>query len=240
MKFPVKTKRPRRKKSVDIAALLAKNEDPLFSGSEPISHDLLKRLFDITFALFALIVTAPIWILCALLIPLTSIGPAIFVSTRIGRGGRIIHCYKLRTMYADAEQRLKDLLEECPKRASEYLTHRKLINDPRITALGRFLRRYSIDELPQFFNVLRGDLSIVGPRPYFARELKELTAKQRDTLLCMRPGITGPWQTGGRSEIPFKERVAIETSYAERATFGADLLYVAKTLPAILFPKGAR
>lgn len=235
-----KTRRPRRKKSVDIAALLEKSDEPLFTHGAPIYHSPFKRLFDVSYALFALVISAPLWIPCALIVALTSKGPAIFSSERVGRGGRLIYCYKLRTMYSDAEHRLKELLETCPKRAQEYLTHRKISDDPRITPIGRFLRRYSIDEIPQFFNVVIGDLSIVGPRPYFARELGGLKAKERDTLLSIRPGLTGPWQTGGRSEIPFKKRVAMEIDYVKKRAPLTDLIYIIKTLPAVLFSRGAR
>lgn len=235
-----KTRRPRKKKSIDVAALLAQSKEPLFSAGATVHRATFKRLFDIAFALFALLVTAPLWIPCALVVGLTSKGPVIFPSERVGRGGRPIYCYKLRTMYSDAEERLKELLETSPKRAREYLTHRKITNDPRITPFGRFLRRYSIDEIPQFFNVLLGDLSIVGPRPYFARELGTLTAKERDRLLSMRPGLTGPWQTGGRSEIPFKQRVAMEVDYVKKATAFGDLIYIFKTLPTVLLSRGAR
>jgi len=240
MKAQTKTRRPRKKNSVDVAALLEKGDEPLFSARASVRHQPFKRLFDVTFSLFALAITAPLWILCTLAVRLTSKGPAIFASERVGRGGRLIYCYKFRTMYCDAEERLRELLEACPKRASEYLTHRKITDDPRITPVGQFLRRYSIDEIPQFINVLFGELSIVGPRPYFARELGSLSAKERDILLCVRPGLTGPWQTGGRSEIPFKKRVAIELEYVKRATFFSDLMYIFKTLPSVLLSRGAR
>lgn len=236
----IKTKRPRKKKNVDVAALLEKSKELLFSDGASIRRQPFKRLFDIVFSLFALLVTSPLWIPCAIVVALTSKGPVIFPSERAGRGGRLIYCYKLRTMYSDAEERLKELLETCPQRAREYLTHRKITNDPRITPVGQFLRRYSIDEIPQFFNVLIGDLSIVGPRPYFARELSGLKSNERDLLLSVRPGLTGPWQTGGRSEIPFIKRVAIEIEYVKKANALGDLIYIFKTLPAVLLSRGAR
>ena len=229
----------KRKKKTDVAALLDESEADFLQIDLPLQSSYAKRLFDIAFATFALLITAPIWLPSLGIISLTSKGAPIFISPRIGQGGRPIHCYKLRTMYKDAEKRLRELLESSPELAAEYMLRRKLTLDPRITPIGRFLRRYSIDEIPQFLNVISGALSVVGPRPYLARELKELSASTLKKLLCVRPGLTGPWQTAGRSNIPFMQRVEIEAAYSEKRGWRSDFFYIAKTIPAMLFPKGA-
>ena len=235
-----RTQQPRRrKKKIDVASLLEESEAYFLQVNIPLKLPYTKRLFDIAFSIFALIITTPLWIPSICIISLTSKGSPIFISPRVGYGGRPIHCYKLRTMYRDAEKRLKALLESSPEFAAEYMLRRKLTADPRITPIGRFLRRYSIDEIPQFLNVILGALSVVGPRPYLARELKELPQPTLKKLLCVRPGLTGPWQTAGRSNIPFKERVAMEITYSKKRSWKGDLGYIAKTIPAMLFPKGA-
>lgn len=235
-----RTKQPRRrKKNADVAALLEESEKSLVQTGLSLRSSGAKRLFDIVFSTFALLVTLPLWLPSLLLVALTSKGAPIFVSPRVGYAGGLIYCYKLRTMYKDAEKRLKELLESSPELAAEYKLKRKLTSDPRITPIGHFLRRYSIDELPQFFNVILGDLSVVGPRPYLARELKDLPQATLKKLLSVRPGITGPWQTAGRSNIPFKKRVEIESTYAHKISWKSDLIYILKTLPAMIFSTGA-
>jgi undecaprenyl-phosphate galactose phosphotransferase len=231
---------PRTRGGIDVNALLAKGEAILDEETIPARHLPFKRAFDILFALAALILASPILLVASLAVGLTSRGGVIYAASRIGRSGKQMRCYKLRTMYADAEARLRSILESCPDKAAEYASHRKLSNDPRITPIGHFLRRTSIDELPQLVNVLKGDLSIVGPRPYFCRELKELSPYQRASILCVRPGITGPWQTSGRSEIPFNERVEIEQTYALNLSWISDLGYIFKTIPALILSRGAK
>ncbi|MBF8263273.1 MAG: wcaJ [Parachlamydiales bacterium] len=212
-----------------------------------IRHDPLKRIFDILFSLSVIILFAPVFISIALLVRLTSPGPIFYKSVRLGRGGRVIYCWKFRSMYRDADERLSLLLANNPRLGSEWAQFQKLKNDPRITMIGKFLRKTSLDEWPQFWNVLKGDLSIVGPRPpvlmgppeRFADEIRKWYGFSTGKILSIRPGLTGVWQISGRSEISFDERVRLEETYAETRTFWKDLILIIKTIPAVLFSKGA-
>ncbi|HSX27042.1 MAG TPA: sugar transferase [Chlamydiales bacterium] len=212
-----------------------------------IQHDSLKRTFDILFSLTILCLLSPLFIFIALAVRLTSEGPIFFKSRRLGRGGNEIDCWKFRTMYKDAEERLHHLLQTDSAFCAEWEQFQKVKLDPRITPIGRFLRKTSIDEFPQFWNVLRGDLSVVGPRPptllgppdqYF-QEICRLYGKRAAKILSVRPGITGIWQISGRSQISFDERCKLEEQYAENRTFWKDLVLIAKTIPAVLFSRGA-
>ncbi len=215
--------------------------------SVTVRHDPLKRIFDILFSASVLLLSAPLTLLLALLVRLNSKGPALYKSVRFGRGGKVIYCYKFRSMYQDADERLKELLFSDQNTKAEWEKYQKLKDDPRITSIGRFLRKTSLDEWPQFYNVLKGDLSIVGPRPptligseeSYALEIRKWYGPSTDIILSVRPGLTGVWQTSGRSEISFKERVRIEEQYAIGRTFLTDLLLIAKTIPVMLFSKGA-
>lgn len=147
-------------------------------------------------------------------------------------------------MFEDADQRLHQLLQQNPTYIQEWNTYFKLKNDSRVTWVGKFLRRTSLDELPQFWNVLIGDLSLVGPRPFLPSELSEVrrwlvTDANAQLLFCIRPGITGLWQTSGRSELPFASRVHLDLEYVRRRSFLFDLKLIGKTIPMLIWPKGA-
>jgi exopolysaccharide biosynthesis polyprenyl glycosylphosphotransferase len=194
----------------------------------------LKRALDVVISLSALAITAPLLALIALAIRLDSRGPAIFVQRRAGRGGRPFRIYKFRTMSADAERRLAEVvsIDDLPEPAF------KLNGDPRVTRVGRRLRRFSLDELPQLWNVLRGDMSLVGPRP----EQIELVRRYRPEHLFrlnVKPGITGPMQVFGRGELSFAERLAVEVDYVENLSVTRDLRILAQTIPAIARGTGA-
>lgn len=148
-------------------------------------------------------------------------------------------CLKFRTMYVKSDEMLRNILKKDPKKAQEWKTYFKLKEDPRVTPVGKFLRKTSLDELPQFINVLKGDLSVVGPRPVVEEELLKYFGQKAPKILSVRPGITGLWQVSGRSNISMEERVRIEESYVENRSFGKDLLLIAKTIPAVFFSKGA-
>lgn len=204
----------------------------------------MKRLFDIVFSALFLVFFSPLLIALGLLVKCTSKGPILYKSRRAGLRGKPIQCLKFRSMYQDAEQRLGVLLKKNPTFQREWNTFQKLKNDPRITPIGSFLRRTSLDELPQFWNVLKGDLSVVGPRPptlvsYEPQEIEKLYGNKARTILSVRPGITGVWQISGRSHITFEERCAIEESYARTHTLWKDLAIIAKTIPAVISAKGA-
>jgi lipopolysaccharide/colanic/teichoic acid biosynthesis glycosyltransferase len=196
---------------------------------------LFKRLVDIVGSLIGLAITILLSPLLSLIIALDSPGPVLFRQSRIGRGGRPFILYKFRTMSSDAEDRLDELID------LEHLEQPafKLANDPRVTRIGRFLRRWSLDELPQFWNVLRGDMSLVGPRPEEAR-IVALYSDWHRRRLAVKPGMTGPMQVHGRGDLPLDQRVKLEIEYIDEYTVGRDMRILAETLPSILKGRGAR
>lgn len=212
-----------------------------------IKHDLAKRAFDIAFSALFLLAFSPVFLFLALLVKRSSPGPIFYKSPRLGRGGKVIQCLKFRTMFIDAETRLHYLLQTEPNLRAEWETFQKFKQDPRITPIGNFLRKTSLDEIPQFWNVLIGDLSVVGPRPPtlvgppkdYSQEIRKLYGSSTHLILSVRPGITGTWQVSGRSQIPMHERVKIEAQYAKSRNFWVDLVVIAKTIPAVFFSKGA-
>lgn len=199
----------------------------------------MKRLFDIAFSLGALLFFSPLLLLLSLLIKSSSKGPLLFSQERVGLHGKPFRLYKLRTMVPDAEERLSTLLATSPSHLNEWKSCYKLKEDPRITSIGKFLRATSLDELPQFWNVLKGEMSIVGPRPVTARELQEEYGRYAAKLLQVRPGLTGPWQLSGRSNVSYKKRISLDMHYIRFRTFCWDLSLTLRTIPEMLFPKGA-
>jgi exopolysaccharide biosynthesis polyprenyl glycosylphosphotransferase len=197
--------------------------------------DALKRAFDILVSAITLLLLAPLFTVIALAVWLEDGGPIFFAQTRVGRFGRHFKMYKIRSMCLNAEEKLKELLTN--NQHKEGITF-KLKDDPRITRVGRWLRKYSLDELPQFFNVLIGDMSLVGPRPPVPREVAQYTLADRRRLAA-KPGITCIWQISGRSEIDFSDQVKLDVAYIETQTFWADLKILAMTFPAVISGKGA-
>jgi exopolysaccharide biosynthesis polyprenyl glycosylphosphotransferase len=195
----------------------------------------LKRSFDILFSALVLIALAPVFVLISLFIKLEDGGPIFFSQIRVGKYGRHFRMYKFRSMCLDAEKRFEELKAKNQHR--EGITF-KLKDDPRITRVGRFLRKWSMDEFPQFFNVLKGDMSFVGPRPPVPREVALYTPEDRRRL-AVTPGITCFWQISGRSEIDFSGQVALDVRYIESQSFWVDLKIAAKTVPAVLSGRGA-
>ena len=216
-------------------------------ASIPISRDPWKMFFDLLFSVVILTISFPFMLIIAFLVKISSPGPIFYGSMRLGQGGRVITCWKFRTMYRDAEKKLSELLDTDSHLRDEWSRYQKLKNDPRVTPIGRFLRRTSLDEWPQFWNVIRGDLSVVGPRPcvlvgapeYFEIEIQNWYGNSAETILSVKPGLTGVWQISGRSELPFKERVQIEEHYARTRTLYLDAIVFLKTFPILLFSRGA-
>lgn len=204
-----------------------------------VRHIATKRLFDIIFSFCILILGFPIFLIIGFLIALTSPGPIFYSHQRVGRAGKPIHCWKFRTMRKNSDKILHDLLQSSDCLKKEWLAFYKLKNDPRITPLGQFLRKTSLDELPQFWNVIRGDMSVVGPRPVVAEEIEKYYGSKSWKILSMRPGLTGIWQTSGRNQISMEERVKMEECYVETHSFLKDLKLICKTIPVMLFSKGA-
>lgn len=209
-----------------------------FSARE-IRHNFFKRAFDVAFSAFVLLVGFPLFFIIALLVWISSRSFVIYGHERIGRGGKSFRCYKFRTMYSDAEIRLQQLLAENPALKEEWEKTHKLKNDPRIAPVGRFLRKTSLDELPQFWNVLKGDLSVVGPRPVVKAELQKYFGRKAPLILSVRPGLTGLWQVSGRSNTSYEERIRLDEEYIQNQSFALDLKLIAKTIPVMLFSRGA-
>jgi exopolysaccharide biosynthesis polyprenyl glycosylphosphotransferase len=197
--------------------------------------EALKRFFDVLCSALALIALTPLFALIALLIKIEDRGPVFFAQKRIGKWGRQFKMYKFRSMCVDAEKRLQDVLKK--NQHATGVTF-KLKDDPRVTRIGKYLRKYSIDEFPQFYNVLIGDMSLVGPRPPVPREVAMYRPADRRRLEA-KPGLTCFWQIGGRANIDFPEQVQLDVQYIESQNFWLDLKILVKTVPAVLFGRGA-
>ncbi|NDJ17174.1 sugar transferase [Myxacorys almedinensis] len=203
---------------------------------EALDGQLIKRLFDILFSLTVLILFSPVYLLIALLIVLSSSGSIFYVQERVGKNYKRFRCIKFRTMVANADEMLLEMLQTSPHLRQEFETNFKLKHDPRITWIGHFLRITSLDEFPQFWNVLMGDMSVVGPRPLVVEELPKYRPHIA-AILTIRPGITGLWQVSGRNDIPYPQRVRIDLHYATFRTFWLDLWIIFKTIGVVVFPK---
>ena len=196
---------------------------------------LIKRAGDIVFSLLVLSLGAPLFLVLAVLVKASSKGSVFYSQRRIGRGYKGFGCLKLRTMRKDADRVLAAVLAADPALKAEFERDFKLKNDPRITPIGTFLRRSSLDELPQFINVLKGQMSVVGPRPIVWDEL-ERYGRAMDEVLAVRPGLTGLWQVSGRNNLGYDTRVQLDLRYARRRTFWLDLRIILRTVGVILLP----
>ncbi|AFZ57109.1 sugar transferase [Anabaena cylindrica FACHB-243] len=201
-----------------------------------LNGEFAKRLFDIAFSLSILILFFPIYIILALLIAVSSKGPIFYVQERVGKNYRRFKCIKFRTMVRNADEILVQIMETSPELRQEFDSTFKLKQDPRITKIGHFLRITSLDEFPQFWNVLTGDMSVVGPRPLVAEELPKYGC-HIEHILTIRPGITGLWQVSGRNDIPYPRRVQIDLHYVKFRNFWLDLWIILKTIDVVIMPK---
>lgn len=195
-----------------------------------------KRLFDFLIAILGLIISSPFFIFIALLIKLEDKGPVFFKHKRIGKNGQELYIYKFRTMVTNAEELLKTLTKE---QREEYERNYKLENDFRITKIGNILRKTSLDELPQLINIIKGDMSLIGPRPVVEEELKKY-GRNKDKFLSITPGLTGWWACSGRSNITYEERMELELYYVDNCSFLLDIKCFFKTIIAVLKRKGAK
>ncbi len=200
---------------------------------------LLKRIVDFAGATLLLLFFLPLLGFLALAVRLAGPGPVVFAHERVGFGGRTFRCYKFRSMVPNAEAALADYLARNPVARREWETSRKLTNDPRITPIGRFLRVTSLDELPQLFNVLKGEMSLVGPRPIVADEAEYYGDRYAD-YLSARPGMTGLWQVSGRSDVSYARRVELDSSYVARWSLLEDIAILLKTLKVVVARDGSR
>nr|WP_246581031.1 sugar transferase [Deinococcus aestuarii] len=197
-----------------------------------------KRVFDLLVVALLFPVLTPLLLLVGLAVALDSRGPVLYGAPRLGWRGGSFRCWKFRSMHENAEERLAELLDQDPEARAYYDTYHKLRDDPRVTRVGRFLRRTSLDELPQLLNVLRGEMSLVGPRPYLPRERPKI-GTHADVILSCRPGMTGWWQVSGRSGTSFQGRVQIDLQYVRRWSPWLDLTLLAATVRVVLARKGA-
>jgi exopolysaccharide production protein ExoY len=198
-----------------------------------------KRVFDILFSSLVLILGAPVFLVCFLAIKLSSQGPAFYACERIGKDGIPFRCWKFRTMVVDAETLLPELLASNPSLSREWKTFYKLRQDPRVTSIGKWLRKTSLDELPQFWNVLRGDMSIVGPRPLTKEEVAHYLKGKASKILSLRPGLTSLWAVAGRSQLSYAQRLRLEVEYVENHSLKLDFSLIGKTILSVLTLKGA-
>lgn len=224
---------------------LTKDVENIFQGNEvlgyreiyaskPMLYKAVKRLFDIVASLTALIILSPIFLITAVAILMEDGGPVFFVQLRAGRDMKPFKMYKFRSMFKNAEELFKQMQEQNEQTGHAF----KIKNDPRITKVGRFIRKYSIDELPQLINILKGDMSIVGPRPILPFQMEECNEYQRQRLI-VRPGLTCYWQIGGRSDIEWDEWVELDLQYIKDMSVVTDAVMIAKTIPAVFKGEGA-
>jgi exopolysaccharide production protein ExoY len=204
----------------------------------PLDGAQVKRCFDLFFSFCGLLAIAPFILFVAIIIYFLDGRPIFIKHLRVGRGGSRFGCLKFRTMVVDADSALQRHLARNEEASREWAASHKLRDDPRITRLGQVLRKASVDELPQLLNVLRGEMSIVGPRPVVESELHYYGA-HIDRYLTVRPGLTGAWQVGGRSETSYASRVQMDVDYIDNWSMGRDLAIIIKTIPAVLSAKGS-
>jgi len=206
---------------------------PRGAAGLPLAGRLLKRGVDIVLATFGVVILAPVFIIIAWAIRIDSSGPILYTQTRRGERGSTFRIYKFRTMDVDADDRLEEVLY-LNMHSRQWADPRlyKIPDDPRVTRFGALLRRYALDELPQLINVLKGEMSLVGPRPLMLSEDRHVMPGHLRTLL--KPGITGPWQVAGRNELPFEEMMRLDALYVTQWSFWGDLRLLARTVPAVL------
>jgi lipopolysaccharide/colanic/teichoic acid biosynthesis glycosyltransferase len=200
-------------------------------------YDLVKRSIDITASLFLLVILIPVWTLLALLVKSDG-GPVFFLQPRVGQDGHLFQMWKFRSMIPDADVHLQHILERDEAIREQWEVWRKVQNDPRTTPIGVWLRRLSLDELPQLWNVLKGDMSLVGPRPIMTNEV-DLWGSSIITYKSVRPGITGLWQVSGRNHLSYEERIALDLRYVEHRSWWLDTVIVIRTVGVVLMATGA-
>ncbi|UHS59488.1 sugar transferase [Agrobacterium vaccinii] len=217
-----------------VSPLSSSNESDL---SFPIGG-IAKRSFDVSSALLAILILSPIFLMIMALVKFTDRGPAFYGHRRVGHNGRMFHCLKFRTMVTNGDEVLRQYLAANPEAAEEWKATRKLKNDPRVTAIGNVLRKLSLDELPQLINIIRGEMSVVGPRPVVDEELNYYESAA-SYYLSTRPGLTGLWQISGRNDVSYKERVDYDTQYVRTWSMMQDVSIIFKTIPAVCMSRGS-
>jgi Undecaprenyl-phosphate galactose phosphotransferase WbaP len=198
---------------------------------------VIKRILDISLTFLLLLVSFPVFLILGILIKLDSKGPILYTQKRLGKDGVTFDSYKFRTMFVNAEEKLSGLLSSDPEAANEYAKYHKLANDPRVTRIGRILRRYSLDELPQLINVVKGDMNLIAPRSYLPRELDAI-GDYANIILKVKPGLTGWWQVMGRNNTSFQERLQLDAYYISNWSIWLDIYIVIKTVWVLLSGQG--
>lgn len=226
-----------RVEPISAAALRSWFDTAARSGSWRLAL-VCKRLFDVAASALAIVLVSPVLVLLVVMNTVATRGHPIYVQERVGRYGARFRLLKLRTMAMDADRRLQAQLARDHEMAREWAQFRKLRDDPRVTRLGRVLRRYSLDELPQFLNVLGGHMSLVGPRPIVEAEMARF-GERLAGVLSIRPGLTGLWSVSGRNDVDYDRRVELEHRYATRWSLALDAKIIVKTVPAVLRGRGA-
>jgi exopolysaccharide production protein ExoY len=207
-------------------------------GLSKVQNSVLKRVLDLLVTTVAVIFLSPLLVLIYALLKVFDPGPALFTQLRVGKDGQTFTVYKFRTMRVDAQARLDHLLANDASAAGEWARYQKLRNDPRVTLLGRFLRRSSLDELPQLLNILRGEMSVIGPRPVTSAEVHRYGVDY-PYYVAVRPGVLGLWQVSGRNRLTYPERIALDVRYVRTWTIWADLAILLRAIPVVLLGKGA-
>lgn len=202
------------------------------------SYLTTKRIFDVIAATIALILTVPIFLIVSLIIPATDFGPVFYTQNRIGKSGKLFKIYKFRSMKTNSAEILEELLKD-KKIAREWSRNHKLNNDPRITKIGKIIRKTSLDELPQLINVIKGDMSLIGPRPLVEGEIESYKG-DKETYQCMRPGLTGWWAANGRSNTTTKERLELEYYYIENCNIKLDATCLVRTATTLFAKNNAK
>lgn len=223
-------------KTVNKQLLMADEIDKCVEKSKVKAYDFVKRGIDLLIGLVGLIICLPFFIIIALAIKLDSKGPVFFKHKRIGKNGKDLYIYKFRTMIDKAEDAIRNFT---PEQKREFEANYKLENDPRVTKVGKILRKTSIDELPQIINILKGEMAIIGPRPVVKDELEKY-GKNKNKFLSVPPGLTGYWAANGRSDVTYEERMAMELYYVENRSLLFDLKIFIKTIGSVLTGRGAR
>ena len=200
-----------------------------------INYIIVKRIFDLVISTIGLIVLSPIFLILAIIVKLDSKGPVFFAHTRYGKNGKKFKMYKFRTMYENAQDMINDFT---PEQMKEWKENFKLQDDPRITKVGKFLRKTSLDELPQIVNIMKGDLSIIGPRPVIEEELKKY-GENKEKFLSVTPGLTGYWQANGRSSTTYEQRMEMELYYIDHISPKLDFKIFFKTIESVIKKEGA-
>ncbi|WP_288255656.1 sugar transferase [uncultured Prochlorococcus sp.] len=196
---------------------------------------LIKSFLDVFFSLLVIIIGSPLFFIIAILIKFSSRGPIFYHHQRVGKNFKLFNCIKFRTMHPEADDILENLLEKNEEIKIEFEKTYKLRNDPRITRIGKFLRKTSLDELPQFINVLKMDMSVIGPRPIVEKEIEKYDT-QINKVLSIKPGITGLWQVSGRNNLSYKKRIYLDSLYVENFNFIMDIRIIIRTFGVLLFP----